>query len=110
MVPNGAQASCLHGRTAPPQSGGQRRQNPGGAFWKLAAFAGPDGPGPAQAVGGHARAPAARGTRRKIEKLAVEFPVLREFAGLHARGVSRKSPAMTPAKWLNTSGTRSGPA
>jgi Family of unknown function (DUF5681) len=57
-------------RAAPPQSGGQRRQNPGGALRKLAALAGPDewrirpGPGCRRA---RPRAGRPCRTRRKIE-------------------------------------------
>jgi hypothetical protein len=81
-------------RAAPPQSGGQRRQNPGGALRKLAAFAGPKqsrtrpGPGcrrPRPRAGRPCR------TRRKIENSLVNSLFSGNLPGPHqARTLSRR--------------------
>src|SRR5215831_7958042 len=49
-------------------------------------------PGPAQAAGGHAHTPAAPSERDEKLKFPVEFPVVRESAGLHAGACRGKAP------------------
>jgi hypothetical protein len=99
---NGPRCACTAtARAAPPQSGGQRRQNPGGAFGKLAALAGPDqsrtrpGPGCRRV---RPRAGRPYRARRKIENSLLNSLLSGNLPAC-TPGVSQSAAASSPEPW-----------